>query len=182
MYNYNSSYYSMGLTVIVVYIVIIGFAIAQLIAWCNIFKKVDYPWERLFVPIYGQYAQYKLADCGGIFWLEAIVGILGVIIASSTGSQALMLIVMLILAVFECIYSFRLAKVFGHGAGFAIGLILFRPIFIMILGFGSSYYEDGLYSEAEADDIQQRSWVCECGEINAGSRVTCTKCGALHKD
>ncbi len=33
-----------------------------------------------------------------------------------------------------------LARVYGHGIGFAIGLILLSPLFILILAFGSSRY------------------------------------------
>lgn len=34
----------------------------------------------------------------------------------------------------------RFAKVFGKGAAFPVGLIVFNSIFIMILGLGSSQY------------------------------------------
>ena len=33
------------------------------------------------------------------------------------------------------------AKVFGKGAGFAIGLIFLNPIFLLILAFGSAQYQ-----------------------------------------
>jgi hypothetical protein len=34
----------------------------------------------------------------------------------------------------------KLSKAFGHGVGFTLGLIFFEPIFMLILGFGSSRY------------------------------------------
>ena len=34
-----------------------------------------------------------------------------------------------------------LAKAFGKGGGFAVGLILLGPIFMLILGFGSAQYQ-----------------------------------------
>ena len=34
-----------------------------------------------------------------------------------------------------------LAKAFGKGGGFALGLILLGPIFMLILGFGSAQYQ-----------------------------------------
>lgn len=34
----------------------------------------------------------------------------------------------------------KLAKAFGKGGGFALGLIFFSPIFYAILGFGSAEY------------------------------------------
>ncbi len=39
------------------------------------------------------------------------------------------------------IIAIDLAKAFGHGTGFTIGLILLAPIFLLILGFGSSTYQ-----------------------------------------
>ncbi len=39
------------------------------------------------------------------------------------------------------IVAIDLAKAFGHGGGFAIGLILLPPVFLLILGFGSSTYQ-----------------------------------------
>ncbi len=39
------------------------------------------------------------------------------------------------------IVAIDLAKAYGRGTGFAIGLILLGPIFILILGFGSSEYQ-----------------------------------------
>ena len=39
------------------------------------------------------------------------------------------------------IVELDLAKPFGKGVGFAIGLILLGPIFIMILGFGDARYQ-----------------------------------------
>ncbi len=39
------------------------------------------------------------------------------------------------------IINVDLAKSFGKGVGFAIGLILLSPIFIMILGFGDATYQ-----------------------------------------
>ena len=41
------------------------------------------------------------------------------------------------------IVALDLAKVFGRGTGFAIGLIFLTPIFSLILGFGSDTYKGG---------------------------------------
>ena len=46
----------------------------------------------------------------------------------------------IVLAVINIMYCIRLSRVFGHGIGFAIGLILLQPIFLLILGFGSDPY------------------------------------------
>ena len=39
------------------------------------------------------------------------------------------------------IVALDLAKVFGRGTGFGIGLIFLTPIFALILGFGSDTYK-----------------------------------------
>ena len=39
------------------------------------------------------------------------------------------------------IVALDLAKVFGRGTGFAIGLIFLTPIFALILGFGDATYK-----------------------------------------
>jgi hypothetical protein len=44
-------------------------------------------------------------------------------------------------AIAAIIVSFDLAKVFGRGVGFAIGLILLPFIFVPVLGFGSATYQ-----------------------------------------
>ncbi len=43
--------------------------------------------------------------------------------------------------IFGIIINVDLAKSFGKGVGFAIGLILLSPIFIIILGFGDARYQ-----------------------------------------
>jgi len=42
--------------------------------------------------------------------------------------------------VISIIMMLDLARAFGRGVGFAIGLILLSPIFILILAFGGSRY------------------------------------------
>jgi hypothetical protein len=46
-------------------------------------------------------------------------------------------IVMLVMSFMQCL---RLAKCFGKGTGFGIGLVFLAPIFKLILGFGGSKY------------------------------------------
>lgn len=47
----------------------------------------------------------------------------------------------LALAVVKFLKEHYLAKSFGLGFGFALGLIFLGPIFMLILGFGGSEYE-----------------------------------------
>ena len=68
-------------------------------------------------------AQLELVD-----WGHHIPYIFGLIITGIASIAA------------EIYLAIRLAKAFGKGVGFAIGLIIFEWIFILILAFGSAKY------------------------------------------
>lgn len=50
--------------------------------------------------------------------------------------------------IFGFITTFDLAKSYGKGAGFGLGLIFLSPIFYPILGFGSAQYQGPAAAEA----------------------------------
>ena len=52
----------------------------------------------------------------------------------------LVILIKIILVVISIMYSIKLARAFGRGTGFAIGLIFLPPIFMLILGFGDDRY------------------------------------------
>jgi hypothetical protein len=54
--------------------------------------------------------------------------------------MAVMSISSIAVVVISIIGLHKLSKSFGHGIGFTIGLILLEPIFLLVLGFGSSRY------------------------------------------
>lgn len=64
--------------------------------------------------------------------------------ADPDGMNATILLIVslirIILAIIGVIYSVKLSRAFGHGIGFAIGLIFLQPIFMLILGFGNDPY------------------------------------------
>ena len=37
--------------------------------------------------------------------------------------------------------NYKLAKAFGHGGGYTVGLIFIPWLFVLLLGFGSSEYQ-----------------------------------------
>ena len=52
----------------------------------------------------------------------------------------IIVLIKIILAIISIMYSVKLARAFGRGTGFAIGLIFLPPIFMLILGFGDDRY------------------------------------------
>src|SRR5213080_3416643 len=102
---------------------IVGLLIALLliVAMWKVFTKAGQPGWASIIPIYNLYIWCKIVGRPG-WWI------------------ILMLIpfVNFIIGIILCI---DLAKSFGKGVGFGIGLILLGIIFFPILGFGSAQYQ-----------------------------------------
>ena len=119
--------------------------ILQIIANWNIFTKAGEAGWKSLIPIYGDYVSYKIAWQTSYFWLSFILGIVASYVASANPDEGMFLAVIvtllrIVLTVINIMYCVKLSRAFGHGIGFAIGLILLQPIFLLILGFGSDPY------------------------------------------
>ena len=119
--------------------------ILQIIANWNIFTKAGETGWKSLIPIYGDYVSYKIAWQTSYFWLNFILGILLSYVSNANLNESMFLSLIVILlkialTVINIMYCVKLARAFGRGIGFAIGLILLQPIFLLILGFGSDQY------------------------------------------
>ncbi len=85
-----------------------------------IFKKAGQPEWAALIPIFNIYVMLKVVGRPGWWLLLFLIPFVGLII--------------------WIIVAYDLARSFGHGAGFTIGLILLSWIFLMILAFGGSTY------------------------------------------
>lgn len=95
------------------------YTILMIAAWWKIFSKAGQPGWAAIIPIYNW-----------IVWCKIV------------GRPAWWVLLLLIcFPVFFIILLIDLAKSFGKGVGFAIGLILVSIIFFPILGFGSATYQ-----------------------------------------
>jgi hypothetical protein len=110
-----------ALVALLVYVaVIIGIAVLVIGGWWKVFSKAGKPGWAAIVPIYNIIIMLEIAG-KPIWWiLLCLIPVVNLII---------IIIVMV-----------EIAKAFGHGVGFAIGMILLGFIFVPILGFGSSQY------------------------------------------
>ena len=115
--------------------------ILQIIANWNIFTKAGEAGWKSLIPIYGDYVSYKIAWQTSYFWLNFILGILLSYVSNANLNESMFLsLIVILLTVINIMYCVKLARAFGRGIGFAIGLILLQPIFLLILGFGSDQY------------------------------------------
>lgn len=91
-----------------------------LVATWKVYTKAGKPGWAAIVPIYN------------LFVLLEIVG--------RPGWWLILLLIPIVNLVAIFIISFDLARSFGKGTGFGLGLVFFNFIFMMILGFGKAKY------------------------------------------
>ena len=119
----------------------------QIIANWNIFTKAGEAGWKSIIPVYSDYISYKIAWQPSYFWLVFVLGIITSVangMADPNGTYTTILLIVslirIILAIISILYCIKLSRAFGHGIGFAIGLIFLQPIFMLILGFGNDPY------------------------------------------
>jgi hypothetical protein len=100
-----------------IWLAVLVFVIAA--AW-KVFTKAGKPGWAAIVPIYNYIVVMEII--GRPLWWFVLL---------------LVPLVNIVIAIIVCI---DLAKSFGQGTGFGIGLLLLSPIFMAILGFGSARY------------------------------------------
>jgi len=92
-------------------------------AMWKVFSKAGQPGWAVIIPIYNIYIMCKVAGRPGWWVLLMFIPFVNLIIA--------------------IILTIDIAKNFGQGVGFGIGLIILPFIFYPILGFGSAQYQGG---------------------------------------
>ena len=88
-------------------------------AW-KMYEKGSQPGWACIIPFYNIYVLLKMVGRPG-WWL-------------------ILFFIPFVNIIMWIIVSIDLAKSFGKGTGFAVGLIFLAPIFILILGFGPARY------------------------------------------
>lgn len=137
-YNYSTSYTltdlaAAGLTagVVIVYsIITIVIAVLSIIAMWKIFTKAGKPGWASIIPVYNMVVLYQIVGLNPLLLLILIGAIIPFV----------NFLVMIALFVLGIISNLRLAKAFGKGTGFAVGLIFLPFIFQLILAFDKSEY------------------------------------------
>lgn len=124
-YDYGSGYQSassMGTGYGIAYLVflLVFYALIVVANW-KIFTKAGKPGWASIIPFYNLYVLFEIAGMNGWLFLLLCLPIVNIV----------MMIMLYI----------NLAKAFGKGTGFIIGLIFLPNIFTLILAFGSSQYQ-----------------------------------------
>ncbi len=99
----------------------IAISILGIVAMWKIFEKAGEPGWAAIIPFYNVYVLFKITWGNGWKFLFLLIPIANI--------------------VFAIITMVKLAKAFGKGGGFAVGLIFLSIIFYYILAFGDAQYQ-----------------------------------------
>lgn len=136
-----------------IFAIVIGIAwyILQVIAYWKIFNKAGKPGWHSIIPILNDWDKVDLSWSRTIAWVWLAMTIVSAILYKPyTNAQnegvtnfvtILYMIVAVVLVVVSIVSEYKLAKAFGKGFGFFLGLLFLNPIFKMILGFGDAQYQ-----------------------------------------
>lgn len=120
----------------------IAWYVLQVVAYWKIFAKAGEPGWKCLIPFYNGYTQYKITWNGMMFFVMLAAMVIGNVMGQQDGIVATIgTLLSLAGVIINLIAMNKLSKAFGHGIGFTLGLIFVTPIFMLILGFGSSQYE-----------------------------------------
>lgn len=121
--QYNNGTISLG-SLIVTILIVIGM-------W-RIFSKAGKGGWKSIIPIYNFYVYCQIVKLN--FWLFVIALVCLIV-------PVVNIISIIYLLYFMFAMNFRLSRAFGHGFWFGLGLCLFDPLFILILGFNGDKYQ-----------------------------------------
>jgi hypothetical protein len=97
------------------------FVVAVIVGWWMIFTKAGEAGWKSIIPIWNILVLLRIV--GREWW------------------WILLMLIPIVNLIVWIIVALDLAKSFGRGTGFGIGLIILAPIFSLILGFGSDTYK-----------------------------------------
>ena len=115
-----ATYAAVGTGIMVYMVFILAIAVLMIVSMWKLFGKAGQPGWAAIVPFYNMYVLFKISFGNGWFFLFMLIPIVNF--------------------VFMILLYVKLAKAFGKGGGYAVGLIFLGVIFMPMLAFGSSTY------------------------------------------
>jgi hypothetical protein len=117
-YSYSSQGQAPSPAVVIAELLI---ALLVIVAMWKVFTKAGRPGWAAIIPIYNMYVWCKIVGRPGWWVILMLIPLVNIIVG-----------------IVVCV---DMAKSFGKGAGFGIGIALLGIIFLPILGFGSAQYQ-----------------------------------------
>lgn len=118
--------------------------ILSAIGYVKIFQKanIDNPNAKGMIPLWNTFTAFQMTDNLNMFWILIGVSVVSSVISTIPVISSLTIVGSISALYIVILQEHKLSKAFGHGAGYTVGLVLLRPIFMLILGCGSSQYEE----------------------------------------
>ncbi len=138
-----------GIGIIILFILI--YIAVMLAASWKIFEKAGRPGWHAVVPVLNIFEEYEFSWTGmygalflaatGIYSLSSSI-LYNIDPASQAASIAGIIdsVALIVMYALNITQNIKLSKAFGHGVLFGIGLLIFTPIFRLILAFRKSVY------------------------------------------
>lgn len=134
-----------------VFLVQFAFFILQIVSFWMLFQKADVAGWKSIIPIYSNWKMFDIVWKTKYFWLSIgltfVHAIFSYLIQNVFTTGILMIIftvIRLIVLFFSCMVEYffcrNLSRSYGKGDSFTFGLFFLYPIFILILGLGSSRF------------------------------------------
>lgn len=135
----------------------VAFIVVFIVGSWKMYRKAGEHGFAFLIPFYGSYVYYRMTF--GIGWLFLVPTLLfsaasfllnmaetGLAIGTTDALMAalfcaiLSLILVAVCLIITLVSDYKLAKAFGHGFGYFLGIVFLPYIFIPILGFGRSAF------------------------------------------
>jgi hypothetical protein len=146
---------------LLIYVVAIA---AWVAGWWKVFTKAGRPGWAAIVPFYNVYVLLEIAGRPGWWLVFYLLAAFVFFIPPVSGG---------ILLVLGIIVGIDVARKFGKGAGFGVGLGVLPAIFYPILGWGSAQYQDAAGASGAAG-----GYCAHCGTALVPGDAFCANCGA----
>lgn len=145
----------LGISLLAFVIIVIVIAVLSIVACWKLFEKAGEAGWKSIIPIYNSYILFKICWKPMMFWIVLALSVVNGAASAITDdpNNWIGIIALLVVAVITIIQLVMLSKAYGHGGGFAVGLIFLNTIFMLILGLGDSQYV-GNPSEKEKEQLQ----------------------------
>ena len=141
-YGYEAGVFAAVMAILGI-VIVVGLVIyvLQVIGMWKVFKKSGEEGWKAIIPVYNTYTMCKVTGVNP-WWVLIVVVASG--LSGAFGDSDLNTIVSLLCSIvtiyFYVLLYVSLSRAFGKSDGFAVGLVLLNPIFLLILGCGSSQF------------------------------------------
>lgn len=127
---------------------IIWYIVVVIGLWKMFTKAHEAGWKAL-IPFYNTYILYKIAWKGSMFWITLLVEAAGIILTFMGGIFFYIgLALSIVGAIMIAVLFYNISISYGHGFPYFLGLYFLQPIFVCIIGYGSSRYLGNRYQNA----------------------------------